>query len=116
MILQPRELATVLAALRHWQATVVKERIDPAYQYPHFDEDTPLSAAEIDPLCDYLNEATEPCPCEGTGFFTCGVPGVLACVENGKVVPGAAVERCDACGRFTSDEAAQQKLVELGLL
>jgi len=116
MILQPRELATVLAALRHWQATVVKDSIEPAYQYPHFGEEKPLLAAEIDPLCDYLNEATETCPCEGTGFFTCGVPGILASVENGKVVPGTTVERCDACGRFESDEAARQKLVEIGLL
>ncbi len=116
MVLQPRELATVLAALRHWQATVVNDRVEPAYQFPHFDDEKPLTAAEIDPLCDYLNEAVEPCPCEGTGFFTCGVPGVLACVENGKVVPGTTVERCDACGRFESDDAARQKLVELGLL
>jgi len=85
--------------------------------YPHFDDATsPLSADEIDPLCDYLKEATEPCPCEGTGFITCGMPAVLACVENGKVVPGTVVERCDACVRFESDEAARQKLVQLGLI
>ncbi|MBA3481433.1 MAG: hypothetical protein H0T51_06420, partial [Pirellulales bacterium] len=56
------------------------------------------------------------CDCEAPGYYCCGVPGVLAVIENGKVAPGAVVERCDACERFASDEAARQKLVSLGMM
>ncbi len=56
------------------------------------------------------------CDCEVPGYYCCGVPGILAVIENGKVAPGAVVERCDACERFESDEEARQKLVELGML
>ncbi len=37
-------------------------------------------------------------------------------VRSDPFVPGTMIERCDACGRFESDDAARQKLVELGLL
>jgi hypothetical protein len=57
----------------------------------------------------------EPCECEAPGEFCCGVPGVLAHLENGKVAPYFQVERCDACERFKSDAAAAEKLRELGL-
>lgn len=60
--------------------------------------------------------SSDPCECELPGSFNCGVPGVLACIEHGKVVAGAVVERCDACERFESDEAARHKLVELGMM
>ena len=66
MILQPRELATVLAALRHWQATVVGQSVKPALCFPHFDAERPLTTEEIDALCDYLNEAAEPCEARRT--------------------------------------------------
>lgn len=56
------------------------------------------------------------CECQSPGSFNCGVPGVLAYLENGRVATGAVVERCDSCERFESDAAARQKLVELGLL
>ena len=56
-----------------------------------------------------------PCECELPGYFCSGVPGIIAHFENGRLVPGAAVERCDLCERFPTDEAARQKLVELGL-
>lgn len=56
-----------------------------------------------------------PCACELPGFFQCGVPGVLAHLEEGRLAPGATVERCDLCGRFDSDEAALARLQELGL-
>lgn len=42
-------------------------------------------------------------------LYHCGVPGVLAWVD-GKLVHGT-VERCDACVRFPSDEAAKAALV-----
>ena len=54
------------------------------------------------------------CECELPGYFHCGVPGNLARVEHGKLVPGAEVQRCDLCQRYPSDEAAYQKLKELG--
>ena len=49
--LSERELATVLAALRVWQANPVP----PASVAAHFEEYSPLSAAEIDELCERLN-------------------------------------------------------------
>lgn len=58
---------------------------------------------------------TEPCECERPGPFCSGVPGVLARVENQRLAPGAAVERCDLCRRFPSDEAAFERLRELGI-
>lgn len=54
------------------------------------------------------------CECEEPGSFYSGVPGILAHVENGKLTPGAKVERCDLCQRYPSDEAALGKLRELG--
>ncbi len=48
-----RELATVLAALRYWQAALNAPSSQIAATYPHFDGGLPpLSAAEIDELCD----------------------------------------------------------------
>jgi hypothetical protein len=55
------------------------------------------------------------CECEQPGYFFSGVPGILAHVENGRLVDGAKVERCDSCGRYPSDKAAFEKLVELGI-
>lgn len=55
------------------------------------------------------------CDCQLPGMFFSGVPGILAQVENGRLVAGAKVERCDQCQRFESDEAARQHLVELGI-
>jgi hypothetical protein len=46
-----RELATVLAALRMWQAG----SHEPAELSEHFDECEPLSPDEIDALCERLN-------------------------------------------------------------
>ena len=51
--LSPRELATVLAALRYWQADV---EADPNFEFgDHFAEAAPLTAEEIDDLCERLN-------------------------------------------------------------
>ena len=55
------------------------------------------------------------CDCELPGLFRTGVPGILARVENGRLVPGAKVERCDLCQRYPSDEAALARLQELGI-
>jgi hypothetical protein len=54
------------------------------------------------------------CECELPGHFCCGVPGILAHLENGHLSEGASVERCDLCRRYPSDEAALQRLRELG--
>ena len=57
----------------------------------------------------------ESCECERPGQFCSGVPGILAQTENGKLVAGAKVERCDLCMRYRDDDAALQKLIELGI-
>jgi hypothetical protein len=50
------EIATILAALRHWQATVNDAERD---VFLHFFEDIePLSDAEIDTLCEVINVAS----------------------------------------------------------
>ncbi len=55
-----------------------------------------------------------PCDCEKPGHFCSGVPGILAHMENGRLAPGAKVERCDLCQRYPTDEAALARLQELG--
>ena len=54
------------------------------------------------------------CECEKAGHFCSGVPGILAHMENGRLAEGAEVNRCDLCQRYPSDEAAFEKLRELG--
>ena len=49
-----RQLATVLAALRHYQKTVPHENRHDHYN-EHFMEVTPLSDSEIDDLCEEIN-------------------------------------------------------------
>jgi len=56
-----------------------------------------------------------PCDCQLPGQFCSGVPGILAQVANCHVVPGGKVQRCDACERYASDQAAHNKLAELGM-
>lgn len=55
-MLTSRELATVLAALRYWQRDreSTDELIDGG---EHFADQLPLTAAEIDELCERLNGA-----------------------------------------------------------
>jgi hypothetical protein len=79
----------------------------------------------LDGLLDLLDEIADQahdrhgidcllCECEGPGSFYSGVPGIFAHVENGKLVPETKVERCDLCQRYPSDQAAFDKLQELG--
>jgi len=56
-----------------------------------------------------------PCDCQLSGQFCSGVPGILAQVANCHVVPSCKVQRCDACQRYASDQAAHDRLVELGM-
>lgn len=66
-------------------------------------------------FCERLNLAAEPCDCELQGHFCSGVPCILAHVRDGRLAPGAGVERCDLCARYPTNEAAFRKLIELGL-
>ena len=59
-------------------------------------------------------DLVELCDCELPGHFYSGVPGIIARFVDGQLAPDAAVERCDACERYPSDEAALEKLRELG--
>ena len=53
--LSERELATVLAALRHWQSDRAEDENVPN-SAEHFDLTiTPLNVEEIDELCERLN-------------------------------------------------------------
>ena len=54
-----------------------------------------------------------PCDCELPGPFCSGVPGIIARLELGWLAAGVDVERCDACQRYPSDEAALAHLCEL---
>ncbi len=110
-----RELATALAALRHWQQQLQCEGLAYADGFPHFSDETPLSVNEIDSLCDLLNEADTPCDCELPGTFSSGVSGILAHMEQGRLASNSKVERCDICRRFPSDDTARERLVTLGL-
>ncbi len=43
----------------------------------------------------------EPCESEQPGMFYSGVPGVLATMKDGRIVPGAVVELCDFSQRYS---------------
>jgi hypothetical protein len=64
--------------------------------------------------CLLGDEDDERCDCEKPGFFCSGIPGILAHMENDRLAEGAKVNRCDLCQRYPSDEAAFEKLRELG--
>lgn len=64
--------------------------------------------------CLLVDEDDTRCECEKPGFFCSGVPGILAHMENGHLAEGAHVNRCDLCQRYPSDEAALEKLRQLG--
>lgn len=56
------------------------------------------------------------CACMTPGFFCCGVPGVIAHLQDGHVAADAKVERCDQCCLYADDESARQRLNALGLM
>jgi len=68
----------------------------------------PAQAQPPDPLV--------PCECELPGYFHCGIPGIIAHLDNGRLAPDAKVERCGLCRRYPDDQAARKKLGELGLV
>ena len=64
-VISDRELATILAALRHFQegvlhdedcASPVKLRASLRGRFPQFDEAMPLNIDEVDALCQKLNQ------------------------------------------------------------
>ena len=114
-MLDPRELATVRAALRHWQHQLARQGLALADAFPQFDDELPLSMEEIDSLCDRLNDSDSPGEWELPGAFCSGVPGVLARMEQGRLAPNATVARCDLCQRYATDDAARQRLSALQL-
>ncbi len=56
-----RELATILAALRHWERIILSERDDHSadvarrFSPEHFENQTPLTAEEVDELAQRLD-------------------------------------------------------------
>lgn len=66
-------------------------------------------------MVDHETRCGSVCDCELPGPYRTGIPGILARVEDGRLVPGAKVERCDLCQRYSSDEAALAWLQELGI-
>jgi hypothetical protein len=121
LILSPSELATILAALRFFQDEFQTAQPAELFElFPQFESAAPLSWTEVGSLCERLNmpelaEDDEPCDCEIPGFYCAGVPGILAHLKDGRVAPGALIERCDMCCRFASDEEAKVRLRELGI-
>jgi len=121
LILNPSEFATILAALRFFQDEFqTAQPAELVELFPQFESAAPLSWAEVGSLCERLNLPDPPeddklCDCETPGFFYAGVPGILAHLHEGRVAPGALVERCDMCCRFASDEEAKARLRELGI-
>jgi hypothetical protein len=121
LIVSPSEFATILAALRFFQDEFQTSQPDEMVElFPQFETAAPLSWAEVGSLCERLNipesdSGDELCDCEVAGFFCAGVPGILAHLKDGRVAPGALVERCDRCCRFASDTEALAKLQELGI-
>ena len=63
---------------------------------------------------DTAEPEDQTCECEKPGYFCSGVPGILARMEDGRLAPGAKVQRCDLCRRYPTDEAALKRLQELG--
>jgi hypothetical protein len=59
-----KETATLLAALRHWQAllgnTTEPDRTHITQSFDHFTDSEPMTVHEIDQLCEKINGTTEP--------------------------------------------------------
>jgi len=67
--LSARELATVLAALRCFQKSLAQGKDAALRALPHFTDCEPLSADEIDALCEQLNCVDDP-PCAAVAVST----------------------------------------------
>lgn len=91
--LTDREFATVLAALRCFQQTHAPatpgDAVEDADGCDHFYEHSPLTATEIDELCERINTTDEP-PC------TCSLDlrTALAFADHRIANPDCACEQC----------------------
>lgn len=85
------------------------------FDVPHSDRET-HRVVVFDPLLAEVPVELLYCECQQLGRFNCGVPGILAPLENGRLLHHDFVERCDRCQRYPDDAAARRKLDELGLL
>lgn len=85
------------------------------FEGPPEDEDR-LRLVAFDAGKAEVPDELQPCACSQPGHFHCGVPGVIAHLENGRLPPHGQVERCDQCGRYPDDEAARQQLIDRGLV
>jgi len=113
-------LAEISDKLRHGQPYVARstkdcELLDGIFEMLEVVLDqTPEQTAdeEAEGVQDVDNH--DRCDCESPGFFCSGAPGIIAHLENGQLSPGATVQRCDLCQRYPSNEAAFDRLRELG--
>jgi hypothetical protein len=62
-----------------------------------------------------LTERSPSCDCQTPGLFQSGVPGVLAQVVQGRLVPDTPVWHCPRCRRYPHDDAALAALRALGI-
>lgn len=101
-LLSDRELATTLAALRHWQRAV-PEKDARSYSPLHFKSVQPLLKLEIDALCEKLNRNdTRP---------------VNAALHRIRAILWRSADRWDADKQWNSEtiEDVAGVLIELGL-
>ena len=85
--LSARELATVLAALRCFQKSLVQGNYAALRALPHFTDCEPLSADEIDALCEQLN-CVDGQPCAGVPASTLKSAGALSREALVEIVSG----------------------------
>lgn len=83
--LDTHELATVLAALRHWQQFIAKHEM--SARTGHFKDDNavPLTVEEIDTLCEQINcsgVVERVCTCDDRSWY--GEEHDTACELEGK--------------------------------
>lgn len=64
-----------------------------------------------DPKVEEISETDDECDCELEGNFCSGFKGILAHIENGKIV--GKVERCDICEVYENDQEALDALKTL---
>ena len=107
-----RERATVVAAIRWWQESVVQDSTLPS-RFPQLNGLNVLSLDEGNCLCNRLTPLAEPCECELPGPSWPGVPGISAAVSDGQSATAGKVEPRDAWRRFATDEMAYQHLTGL---
>lgn len=89
MHLTPSQLATTLAALRHFQRTSPAQR---AYLFPqHFTNADVLKNSEIDALCEALNSHDKTSP---VGIAHEELSELLECGNTSELIREAAIKLC----------------------